>query len=668
MARGSAPSPQLPDAARSSRRLLWVGAAIVLLLLLRVAFGDKPWDEKVQAWVSEGRAKGFLAAYGWWASLLNAAVVTALVATRRLWLGAPEPRAELARYAPPRGAGAGSPWLRWVLLAAVIAHLGVAAPRLSQSLWGDEEHTVRHAIVGSWYWADEVLRHDDKKWRDTFFYYTQGNNPVPMSALAKASWEAWKALGGDPWRCEPAVRAFPFVFGTLSVLMAGLFLRRIGLAAAGALAAWILVLHPWHLSYATQIRAYPLVLALVPATLYAAVEVLHRGTWRRWALTGVLQLLMLWVYPGALWYVVILNAALAAALFLHHRGSPAWREQAARLVVTGVASGVAWLQLMLPNLMQFTTHLRERASSPTPRGTVADVLSYLLSGMPWPDRSSAPFYPELADLAAAHPAAVSLFAGVCVALLALGAGRLARRGQGVALAAMLIPAPLTFLFAEARTLYLYPWYVIFVLPGAVMLVAVGLTTLFAWLREPRAFLAATAVAGVAFLLAFGWISSQPRALLRSHSFEPFRESVDAVRPSLDPYHPGNAAVLTAIVHGETRYYDPLAIKTETVAELARVMELARREEKPLFVISGRLDLVRARFQGVLERLQDEDTFELVAYFPAFLEKYDRYVYHYRGGPPGVVRERGALARPAETERMERRSSSSPGRARARAGR
>lgn len=633
------------ESARRRRLVLRVGAGLVLLLLLRVALGEKPWDEEVQRWIAEGRPKGYLAAYGWWAALVNAVLVAAFVAARRLWLGEAGEPVELARYAPPEGPEAGRPWFRWLLLAAVAVHVVLASPRLFHSWWGDEEHTVRHAIVGQWYVVDGALDHDDIKWRDALFYYTQGNNPVPMSVLGLASWKVWTALGGDPWRCEPAVRAIPFLFGTLSVLFAGLFLRRVGLPSAGVMTAWLLALHPWHLRYATQIRAYPLVLFLVPASLLAAVLVLHRGTWRRWSLHGLLQLLMLWVYPGALWYVVTLNAALATAIVLHHRGAETLRDQGARFVVTGAASGALWLQLMLPNLMQLTAYLREKASVPTPPGTVQEVLGFLLSGMPAAGRSPWPFHPELADLAAAHPLAVQLFALVSVALLALGAVRLAVRGQGVAVAAMLLPAPLTFLMAELRTLYLYPWYVLFALPCAVMLVATGLASLFVWLRERRDFLAATAVAGLVYLAWFGWLSAEPRSVLRSRSYEPFRESVTAIRESLDPRHPANERILTATVHGETFYYDPLAVEVDTVADLEGLMRRAREEHKPLFVTFGRLDLVRQREPDVLARLEAGREFELVAKFPGFLEQYDRYVYLYREGPGGAVRDRGILADP-----------------------
>lgn len=637
------PAVAREETTRRGRLVLRVGAAVALLLLLRIVLGDKPWDDEVRQWIDEGRPKGFVAAYVWWASLANLVLVGVLVATRRLWVGGAEAPVELASYAPPEGADAGRPWFRWLLLAAVAAHLVVAGPRLFHSWWGDEEHTVRQAIVGEWYVVDGALDHDDIKWRDAFFYYTQGNNPVPLSAAGLLSWKIWTALGGDPWRCEPAVRAVPFVLGALSVLLAGLFLRRVGLPTAGVLAAWILVLHPWHLRYATQIRAYPMVLMLVSAALLAVVGVLHRGTWRRWALHGLVQFLTLWVYPGALWFVATLNAALAAGLLFHHRGSDSLRDQAIRFVVTGVVSAGVWLQLMLPNVVQLTTYLETQGA--LRGGWLQEVGSYLLSGMPWPDQSPAPWHPELADLAAAHPLAVQLFIVVAVALLVLGAVRLAVRGQGVVLAAMLLPAPLMWAWSELRTVYLYPWYVIFVLPCVVMLVAAGLATLFVWLRERRDFLAATATAGLVFLAWFGWLTAEPRSVLRSRSYEPFRESVDAIRPSLDPRDPANETIYTATVHGETRYYDPLAIEVDDVRGLERLMRRARREHKPLFVTFGRLDLIRQREPEVLARLEEGDDFELVAHFPAFLDQYDRYVYLYRGGPGGMVRDRGLLATP-----------------------
>jgi len=62
---------------------------VLALLLLYLAFGDKPWDPDVAERIAQGkplRAKDWAARFEWWACLLNAALVAALLATRRRWL------------------------------------------------------------------------------------------------------------------------------------------------------------------------------------------------------------------------------------------------------------------------------------------------------------------------------------------------------------------------------------------------------------------------------------------------------------------------------------------------------------------------------------------------------------------------------------------------------
>ena len=395
---------------------------LLTLLLLHLAFGDRPWDPALSLRFASGqpRAKDYAARFEWWASLINAALAAALLATRRHWLGreAPPELPSLARPAPPT---------RWQLGLVALAALVLAAhalPRLGQGLWDDEERTARNAVAG-FYEADPSgrLHFHGASWRDTLWRYDP-NDHVAYSVLARVSTGVWAALTDSPDRRAPeaALRIPAFVFGLGSLAAVFGLLWRLGYARAGVVSAWILALHPWAIRYASEARGYSLEMMLAPAAAALLVEALHGGRWRSWLLLAGAEALMLWTYPPALLHLGLLNLAALAALLGLRGGTPALRPQLARWLVASLVAGMLLLQVALPDVPQLLAYLHEQHRRIDGR-FLADLLSYFFSGEAWSwrARSSAQF-PELARLAAARPFA--LWASVAATLLALALGAL----------------------------------------------------------------------------------------------------------------------------------------------------------------------------------------------------------------------------------------------------
>ena len=70
--------------------------------------------------------------------------------------------------------------------------------------------------------------------------------------------------------------------GVFSVGALALLLWRLGFPAAGVIGAFLFVVHPWHIRYASELRAYSFMLFILPLCYVFLIEALDTGRWRWW--------------------------------------------------------------------------------------------------------------------------------------------------------------------------------------------------------------------------------------------------------------------------------------------------------------------------------------------------------------------------------------------------
>jgi hypothetical protein len=625
-------------ALRAEDRALFRARALLILTLavlaVRLITGDNPWTGGIAERISTGddiRPIDFARTYGWWAAAGNAIVAMGLLVTARRWLTRGDP-VEVAELAPPTNVPRRAFWL---LVAAAVVTCGILGhPRLSFSLWDDEVTTVRHALDG-FYTRDDAgdLTFVEAKWRDTFWFYRWPNNHVPFTILSRLTLAGWRAVAQPERRFvkEEVFRLPAHVAGLASLALVAVFLRRFGYWLPGIFAAWLLALHPWMLRYTTEGRGYALMLALLPFTLILWMGVLHRGSWGRWLAFGASQFLLLYTFPGGLYLLMVMNAVTVLALWRLHRGTPVLAQQLPRWLVVNVAGAMAWVQLMLPNMMQLLEYLRTETPDTPPR-FLANVLGSLWVGLSWRVGTEGRFYPELIDMALAHP--IAFQAGLAATLLLLAAGflRLLAAGGVRALLGLILlaPGPLTYWIAMVREDRVHEWYFLFALPGLVALVALGLGWIFAWVRRPRLSTVLTAAAMVVALGCYTAWSRVPRNALRSGSLQPLRESVLLTRGTLDPFAPENEAVITTSFERGPTYYDPLLIEIESVAEMRKLMRRADRTGAALYVNLGKPEQAEQAYPDLFALVENPAVFEVVTTLYGFEPRGHRIIYRYRG--------------------------------------
>jgi hypothetical protein len=619
-------------------RLFRARAALGLLLFALVLWlieSPHPWNHGVGERLAERkpvRPTDWVTTWGWPTGAANALLLAGLILGARRWLGPADVPAR-PELAPPGRAPA---WFALATAAAMATSAVLAWPRLGFSWAPDEESTVVRYVDGAYRRSEPgPVKFVPVPWERTFWDARTPNNHVPLSIASRLSLAAWRSAA-DPkldFASERAVRLPAWLAGIASIAATAMFLRRLDLAAAGAVAAWTLALHPWHLRYASEARGYAFLLLLVPVTWTCLVAALHRGSWPRWLAYGLAQTLLLWSHAGVVWQLVATHAVAIAALWRAHRGTPALREQALRFaVVTALSAGV-YAQLMLPNLVQIAAYLQEWQGDTRNFASkvLPNALAHLAAGVTW-EVKRGEAYVELADTARAAPAAFRAAASLAVALLAAGALRLllARGLRALLVPALLLPGPLCMAAAWLRHDRFYPFYLVFTLPALASLVSAGVTWPAAVARSPRLRPALAIAAASVWLVAFGWLGAASRTGLRAASLNPTRESVLATRPTLDPFARTNARVITVAVYRAAAYYDPLGHPVARVDLLQRLLDRADQRGVPLYVNEGRRGLAAKREPELAALVDRDDLFETVASFPGREPEDERIVRRYRG--------------------------------------
>lgn len=642
MSEESAPPPP--------RRITWLAALPLAVLVLFLLAGPKPWEDGVAAARADGRTPKpeHYGVTGMWFGALAALPAAAVLLGLRRRLATPLPD-DGKRFLPRLPSGQ---WLLFGLVAA--GTLGTAAvlhaPRLQQSFWDDEDKAMRYFTVGRYKQQDDgSLRFLAADWSDVFFNYRQPNNHILFSILSKASHDALappRDTAGRPYFDEASLRLPAFVAGLGAIVGVGLLLCSLGFQRAALWAMPLLALHPWFLRYLVEARGYSLVLCLSPLVLATAARATDSGRLRWWGAFALCQFLLFYTFPGSLHFLAWTHLAVMGVILTTRRGGSWKTTQLARWIGAGCLSGIFICVMMGPCLPQFLDFLAEERDNPHVTATTWKNLGALLaSGTTWKSWDpSNPLSMGLLDLldrtwwgwAVASVLGAFFFAGIV---------RLAIKSRlhATFLLVFLLPA-LTFpLHAMLGETVFYPWYAIGSLPFVVALAALGADWPTRPLGRGRLATHVTLVAGVASLLLFAVFTAPQRDVITSHPIEPKRESAAAMRaPHLNPVEPEQDQVITVGFHQENLAYDPRLRRLNDTGDkegLKRVMAEAREKGLPLYVDFGQEAYARQHFIHIFPLLDDPRLFRVVAEFPGLEAQNTRKVMQFVPTP----REAGKAA-------------------------
>lgn len=627
-------------AERHARTGLAVGlAAALAVLLVYLIAAPKPWAlEGGPGFFVPDRERplrsNMLIGF-WYAAAVNAGLCALLLATVRAWAAPLERRSALP--VPRTGAG-----FRVLVVAAVLLAGALRWPLAHESLWWDEAWVVRTVVVGSYAPQDEryrVQEWDPGGWRRALWHYEKPTNHVLYSVAARGTVGAWKALTEAPREAfdEFAYRLPAFTAALLSVALAAAFLARLGFARAGVLAAFLLAIHPWHLRYGVDGRAYSFVVLFSLAGTWAVARLLRSGAWRDCALFAGSQLLLLWSFPYSIFVAATLGVTALVGILTSDRPAADRRRLALRFAAVNALAAVFLLQVFAPNLTQLPIWDYE---VPVTASRLAELWTALATGIPrtgTPDAVSAGI-PSLESLTAGHPLVPWVVWGLLPALVAVGLARVLRRGgEGrVAWLGLLLAGPATLVLTTVLEQQFYTRYAVFLLPGVVAGIALALDLGIGALER------ATGVRGPALALPLGagalaayqvLVWPQTRLLL-THPYAPLRQ-VAAVLDEADRRE--GEAVLRAglgLGGGMVRLYDWDVRWIGREAEIDALCREAAAEGRPLYVFYGYPARNGAERAGAVARLEDGDRFERVAELYGIEPEFRFRVFRRRDVPCG----------------------------------
>ena len=569
-----------------------VGAAIALSLA--VFLQPPPWKVFAQAG-DKIRAVDYLIAYSWIAAALNMVILVVLALVCPWWANAPAPSAPSMR-----GKNKAPRWFWPAVLAAVAACSALTVPRLTQSLWDDEETSLRFYVLGRHKRSaeDGQIRLKEVRWRETLFLYDTPNNHVLYNTLARVANSAWRAATkpGPLQFAEWALRLPAFLAGLAALIGVAAIFKDIGMPGAGALASWMLALHPWFGKYCAEARGYSMAMLFVCAALLFWRRALISGRWTWWALSALSQVLCLWTWPGALAFFAILNAGTVVVIFSAPGTALPHRTVLSRWFCCNALAGVILMQLMLPLVPQMKAYLAHTPKIHNVAPWSADAGCYLATGSPWSaENPAAPERAEIKSAAADFPQlfAVALAAGTL--LVVWGAAEAVKRGGmpgGVAVAAVTGAAVVQILEVAQAHMFVFAWYLAYLLPLFAGAFACGLAALAVSLRKlPLGRLTAPTVVGAAFALFF-FVTQPARARGLSCSTEPVRESVLLTRPDLQHGSAQNKAIITVGMTDPPFVYDPNIFWARTTRDLLLLCLQADTQKRPLWLNLGHTWLIR----------------------------------------------------------------------------
>ena len=613
-------------------RAVLIGVAVVVAIMLLVT--PKPWEIELSK--PEWNLKKCVRFSLWWAGLLALPVLSILALTVRRWTA---PMQELRQHV---GLKSRMPRLFWPTIGVItILYAATAAPRLRQSLWDDEVYTVRKIVLGT----DRIQSDGSAKikqlpWSHTLWHCEGARNHGLQSILCRLSLGVYRAIVRPDGLqfSETAVRLPSFIAGALSIPALALLVARLGFPWAGVVAAALLALHPWHLKLATEARGYPFVFLFIPLIALCVARAAPSGNWRWLAAFAALEFALLYAWPGTLLTVLVVNVAM---LFLIFRSATsreaAWRV-VSRLLAANAFVGLALLPFVAPWIPQVLQYMETTPGFPLLVGWFKNTGALLLSGSLWSKTGllDSP-YLELLPRAARNPFELWTVVILAVLFLVAGALRMMRTNAVCAsvLAVLLIPGPLLVFLAKARGTYLQEWYVASMLPGLVAVAAIGMVNMVAGFQRVRALHWAPLPLALLLIAGYAAFTAPIRHRLISRSVEPFRESVEMTRPSLDPNAPENQRIITASSLMFPLIYDPLVHKALTVEEYKALMREADSRNVPLFVNNGFIAGVKDRYPEIHEFLEDKQYFECLATLHGTEPMFDRTVYKYRRGSLGA---------------------------------
>jgi hypothetical protein len=548
------------------------------------------------------------------AAALNSILLLILMLTARWWLRPwkAEPASGAVRTSAKLGKG-----VIVGLLGIVVLGTALRVPLASKSLWWDELWSIRQCSHGSWKADDkaedpEALKFSPTSWKRCAFYYQKPTNHVPLSLLQKTSLDLWRWLTGAPRHefSDLAARLPALALSAGAILLTGWLLLSWGAGPVAALAgALLLAVHPMAIRYGVDARGYALVMPLALSSLLACTRLLRLAgrDGVGWIWLAINQCLWLWAFPHGLLDVAVMTLFLGVLLVKSQTNASDRVAVSLRLIVAHVCSGLLFIQLFLPCVLQARHWAGQEGQGHTLDAVILkDTVTRVLTGVRWREPTAGTDFgvglPQLETLWGSPMSGIVLIV-LTVTLLLWNVVQACRRDTSAPyLIAGLLFSGMAFAFSTwAVGTYYYSRFAIALVPVVVIGLALGWGLKTRWMKGVQAgvwiALLMTAVRGSEVLL--------------TNPIEPIRDVATWLENQ-----GGEKAKVLGYGHGREALavFVPRLLPVDDAAQIQQALANAKTAGTPVYLVLGHFHFNRSMLPTGFPMIEDTALFTEEARF------------------------------------------------------
>ncbi|TLD70648.1 glycosyltransferase family 39 protein [Phragmitibacter flavus] len=607
---------------KANAALLATLAVALISGLIYLAEAENPWGKTVQKRLTKGQElqlNEWIIIGLWWAVLASAVILVVLLITHRWWLpkiitkevDAPKPRSNRLWLVP--------------ILAAMAICLWQGIPRLSQSLWNDEEYAMRRFAHGAWETQkDGTLAFTPVTWKETLFSNRLINNHLVDSLLTRLSLNTWRTVTGAPREAfsETAVRLPSLLAALASIALVAWLGTQVGSPLLGAASAILLAFIPWHVHYATDAKGYSELMFFILLHTVGLIKALQTNRIRWWLLFGLSEAAYLLCFPASIYLAVVTNLIVLIELLRSRRFNIIPTLIAFNLI--GAIPVIIWAA---PSIPQALLHLSkaETGLHPMDSAWLRDLFCSLYLGFGYqnllPDQHFGTSWTAFRDTTPwlLHTG----FAIILIPLLAL-VGLIAACCKNItarlAIVAPLLAAALSFAHNSANNSPMVVWHYVFILPSLALLICLGITTL---ARNHRLL---APILLTLIIAAYAYSVHDATQLKRNHDRQPIRQTAQWINQQST-----NSLVATwGVSDNQSASYLPRARVLDNLDELLALESEARSQKLPLFVFfCGEVTATTQRNPDLTQHIRESGHYLPVAEFKGLEELFSYRIFKWQ---------------------------------------